>query len=152
MREEVIHVERIYEGRLISLRIDHVRFVSGRKTKREIVEHPGAAAILAFTEEGRVVLIKQYRRAIYRVVYEIPAGKKEEGEDIRDTAIRELEEEAGYNAGKVRKLFDAFSTPGRFGWFTVMPQALCSGPFRITSVSRRGRIVPFWEEYRISYF
>ena len=77
--ETVLASERIYEGRLINLRVDQVRTSTGVESVREIVEHPGAVAIIALDEAERVLLVKQYRHAVRAVTLEIPAGTLEPG-------------------------------------------------------------------------
>ncbi len=79
---------------------------------REVVEHPGAVAILPLLGEDRILLLKQYRPVIGRWIYEIPAGTVEEGESPLRCARRELEEETGYRAGRMRKLFEMYLAPG----------------------------------------
>ena len=112
MHEETISSKKIYQGRLLGLRDDTVKLENGRISNREICEHPGAVAIIAFTPDNKVVLIKQYRKPVEKVIYEVPAGLIEEGESLKDAAVRELEEETGYRAGKIEKSIDGFTSPG----------------------------------------
>jgi ADP-ribose pyrophosphatase len=77
-----------------------------------VVEHPGAVAILPLLDENRILLLKQYRPAIGKWIYEIPAGTVEKGESLLRCARRELEEETGYRAGRMRKLFEMYLAPG----------------------------------------
>ncbi|MEM2865676.1 MAG: NUDIX hydrolase [Candidatus Hadarchaeales archaeon] len=79
---------------------------------REVVEHPGAVAILPFLGGKRILLLKQYRPAIGKWIYEIPAGTLEKGEDLLACARRELEEETGYRAERMEKLFEMYLAPG----------------------------------------
>ena len=79
---------------------------------RDIVRHPGAAAVVALTESGKIVLVRQYRTAIDRVTVEIPAGKLDPGEDPLDCAKRELHEETGFRAGRIRFLTSIVTTCG----------------------------------------
>jgi ADP-ribose pyrophosphatase len=94
--EKTIQSEKIYDGRIIQLKVDDVTLPNGKTSKREIVNHPGAVAILALTSDNKIVLVEQYRKALERSIIEIPAGKLEKGEAPIHTAHRELEEETGY--------------------------------------------------------
>lgn len=110
--EKTTHSERIYEGKIINLKVDEVLLPNGRSSKRELIEHPGAVALVAITVENKLVLVEQYRKALERNIIEIPAGKIEKGEDPAYTAMRELEEETGYTAERL-ELIQSFSTsPG----------------------------------------
>lgn len=102
--EKFISSERIYEGAILNLRRDKVT-AAGGQAYREIVEHNGAVAIVPITNEGRVVMVEQYRYPMGRVILEIPAGKIDEGEtDPVAAADRELREETGYTAGNLQYL------------------------------------------------
>ena len=101
VEEKTISSERIYTGKLISLKVDTVEIENKGYQKREIVEHQGAVAIVAITDEDKVVLIKQFRKPIEQVIWEIPAGKLEMGESPKDCAIRELKEETGVKNVKI---------------------------------------------------
>ena len=102
----------IYSGKVISLQIDDVILPNGKEGKREIVKHPGAVALIALTEDGKLVLVEQYRKALDRSIIEIPAGKIEPGEDPATTALRELEEETGYSARELTYLQSFATSPG----------------------------------------
>ena len=90
--------ERKFTGVLINVRHDQVELPNGENTVREVVEHPGGVAIAALTENNELLMVDQYRYAQQRVMREVPAGKREFGEDPLITAKRELEEETGYDA------------------------------------------------------
>ena len=111
-RERTLRSERIYEGKIINLRVDTVELPSGKKTKREIIEHAGCTAIVALDSENNVLLVRQYRKAAERMLLEIPAGGIEPGEKPLDGARRELEEETGFSAGKWKKLGFFYTSPG----------------------------------------
>lgn len=96
--EEKLSSETIFEGRVFSVTQDEIRLVNGHTTIREVVHHSGGAAIVALSEAGEVALVRQYRYAAGCEMTEIPAGKIEPGEDPRETALRELGEEAGLTA------------------------------------------------------
>ena len=103
-KEELIESERLYEGRILNLRRDKVTTVTG-SSYREIVEHNGAVAMVVLTDEGNVIMERQYRYACRRVVLEIPAGKIDKGEtNPQAAAERELKEETGYTASDITYL------------------------------------------------
>lgn len=107
-----ISSKTIFRGQIINLRLDEVELPDGRLAGREIVEHPGAAAIVPIDFEGRVHLVRQYRDAVAQELLEIPAGKLKPGEEPVAGARRELEEELGVVAGKWTHLSTFYSTPG----------------------------------------
>lgn len=101
---------RIYDGKIIRVRVDKVQ-INGRQTIREIVEHNGSAAILPLIG-NMIIMEKQYRHAINKELYEIPAGTLEKVESPEECAARELVEETGYKAGKLEFLGKCYMTPG----------------------------------------
>ena len=96
--EITVKSEKIFEGKIINLRVDTVELEDKKYTKREIVEHRGASAILAANEENEIILVRQYRKAVEDFIYEIPAGTLNIAEEPVECALRELEEETGYKA------------------------------------------------------
>lgn len=110
--EKTMKCERVYEGKILNLRIDTVELPEKKYSKREIVEHPGGVGIVPITEDNSIVLVKQYRKAVNRMLYEIPAGKLEVNEEPRETAIRELQEETGYKANELKYLLEFYTSPG----------------------------------------
>ncbi len=112
MEEKTLSSQLIYDGRAVKLRVDTVQMASGRKTRREIVEHSDCVAIIAIDASDNVLLVNQFRKSVERVLLEIPAGGIEPGEDPVATVRRELGEETGYLPGKVERLGGFYSTPG----------------------------------------
>jgi 8-oxo-dGDP phosphatase len=101
------------EGAFVALRTDQVRMPDGEVAARDVVEHPGAVAVVALDGAGRVLLIRQYRHPVGRLLWEIPAGLRDvAGEPLRATAERELLEETGYEARTWHTLTDCFTSPG----------------------------------------
>ncbi len=112
LTEKTLESQEIYAGRIVRLRVDTVELPDGRHGKREIVEHAGAVAVVALDQEGNIVLVKQYRKPVERVLLEIPAGTLEAEEDPLDCARRELAEETGLSAVHWEKILTYYSTPG----------------------------------------
>src|SRR5215470_14448741 len=102
----------VYNGGHIKVREDQVIEPAGHKASREIVVHPGAVCIVARPTSESVILIRQYRHATGRELIEIPAGTLHDGEDPRECAVRELEEEAGYRAAIMTERARFWTTPG----------------------------------------
>jgi ADP-ribose pyrophosphatase len=112
LTEKTIETKALYEGRIIDVRLDTVELPNGKQSTREIVKHPGAVAIIPMTANGELLLVRQFRKALEKVIYEIPAGKLEKGEDPRDCALRELEEETGYKTEVLEKVASFYTSPG----------------------------------------
>jgi 8-oxo-dGDP phosphatase len=109
----VVSSTELLRGRLVTVRTDKVRMPDNNLAEREVVTHPGAVAVLALDDAGQVLLIRQYRHPVNRLLWEIPAGLRDvSGEPPWHTARRELLEEAGYRARDWRVLADYFSSPG----------------------------------------
>lgn len=112
MNELVTNTQQIYNGRLLKLHVDTVKLPNGRETTREIVEHPGAVAIIPILDNGKLLVVKQYRTAAHKCLIEIPAGTLEPDEASVSCAKRELIEETGYVARRIKKLFSCYLAPG----------------------------------------
>lgn len=112
MKEKEIAREYKFEGKIVNLRLDTVSTPEGNVASREIVEHPGGVGIVALTENNEIYMEWQYRRPFDDIVYEIPAGKLEKGEDPMICAERELEEEIGLKAKKMTYLGESYASPG----------------------------------------
>jgi ADP-ribose pyrophosphatase len=102
----------IFKGRIIKVRVDTVELPDGRESTREIVEHSGAVAIAAVDEKNNLIMVRQYRKPLERVLLEIPAGTMEKGEEPLLCAQRELEEETGFLAQKWDYVLSYYSAPG----------------------------------------
>jgi 8-oxo-dGTP pyrophosphatase MutT (NUDIX family) len=106
-------VEEIYQGRIVSLRIERVSLPNGAEIDLEVVRHKGAAAVAAVDDQDRVVLIRQYRYAAGGFIWEVPAGiLKSDDEPPAACAVRELREEVGLTAREWTQLGSIFTTPG----------------------------------------
>jgi ADP-ribose pyrophosphatase len=112
LEEKTLHSEEIFSGKVISLHLQEVELPNGKHGKREIIKHPGAVAILAITDDKKVVMVEQFRKALERTIVEIPAGKLEKGEEPALCARRELEEETGYECASLEWLTSFYTSPG----------------------------------------
>ncbi|WP_227935072.1 NUDIX domain-containing protein [Alkalihalobacillus deserti] len=110
--EKTTKTTEVYKGRVIELQIEEVELPNGKTSTREVVKHPGAVAVIPITKEGNIVLVRQYRKALDKVIVEIPAGKLEQGEDPLHSAKRELEEETGYKTEKLDFIISFYTSPG----------------------------------------
>ena len=102
----------VYRGIIVNVRRDQARLVDGRITGREVVEHLGGVAVFAVDDEERVVMVRQFRYPMGEVLLELPAGKLEPGEDPRECALRELEEETGVVPEELWPMGCSYSSPG----------------------------------------
>lgn len=128
LTEKTLTSREVYRGRILRVREDTVRLPNGKTAEREVAEHPGGVGILAL-DDGDVLLVRQYRYAFSRVLTEIPAGKREPGEEPFVTAQRELREEIGATAGKWTELGALIASPGCYGevLYLYMAQELTFG-------------------------
>lgn len=111
MKEKLINSEVKFKGQILELRLDTVELPNNKIATREVVRHPGAVSIVAFDGQN-VLLVRQYRHPVQEVLWEIPAGKLDLGEEPLACAKRELHEETGYKAGEWKLLSNFFTTPG----------------------------------------
>ncbi len=103
---------RVYEGKIVNLRVDRVRWEDGKTATREVVEHRAAAAIVPIIHSNNVLLVRQYRYAVTTELLEVPAGIVADGETPEECATRELEEETGYKCNDIKKILEFFPAPG----------------------------------------
>lgn len=110
--EPTLSSQRVYQGRVVGLRVDTVRLPHGGTGQREIVEHGEAVVLVPIDPQGRVLLVRQYRKAIERTLLELPAGGLDPGETPEEAALREMQEETGYLPGTLQALGGFFVAPG----------------------------------------
>lgn len=104
--------KNVFKGRVLEVNIERASLPDGKDVRLEIIRHPGGACALPVHDNGDVLLIRQFRHAAGGIMWEIPAGRIEDGEDPQVCAWRELKEEGGFEAGKMEKLGAFFTTPG----------------------------------------
>ncbi len=112
LRETTESSRYAFEGKLLKLRVDEARLPDNTLANREVVEHPGGVGVVALTDEGEILLVQQFRYPYSEILTEIPAGKREPGEDPLTAGMRELAEETGATAEKFVPLGTVYPTPG----------------------------------------
>jgi ADP-ribose pyrophosphatase len=112
MNEVILYTQHLYEGHIVKLDLHEVRLSDGNQRKREVIQHPGAAAIVAVDSDGKILLVRQFRIAAGKVLREIPAGTLKPDEPPSDCAARELQEETGYKPGALKDLGGFYPAPG----------------------------------------
>ncbi|NMM61352.1 NUDIX hydrolase [Clostridium sp. P21] len=112
LSEKTIENKNIYKGKIIELNLKTVELPNGKKAKREIVNHPGGVAVIAYKDKDTILIVEQFRKPLEQNLLEFPAGKIEKGEDPKVCGIRELEEETGYKAKKFNYLGKIVTSPG----------------------------------------
>lgn len=102
----------VFQGRVVELSVEKVRLPNGSVCDLEVIHHPGAAAVVPVDDEGRVLMVRQYRHAAGGWLLEVPAGKLDRGEAPEACAAREVEEETGFRAGRLVPMGWIWTTPG----------------------------------------
>lgn len=112
LTETFVSRQDIFDGRIVTLHVDTVTLPDGNTALREIIDHPGGVGILAIDDDDRVFMVQQYRYAFSQAMWEIPAGKREAGEEPLVTAKRELQEEVGVTAERWLPMGELIPSPG----------------------------------------
>lgn len=112
MGEEITSTKRVYDGYLVKLDLHDVRLPDGNASKREVIKHPGAVALVAVDDNNKILMVRQFRIAAGKVMLEIPAGTLEPGEPPSECAARELQEETGYKPTQLESLGGIYAAPG----------------------------------------
>lgn len=112
LKEKIVKETLVYKGSFLDIYNKEVILPNGSPYRRDIVNHPGATAIIAFLDEENILLVEQYRLAVDKILLEIPAGKINKNEDILECARRELQEETGYFAKDLEYLGKIIPAPG----------------------------------------
>lgn len=110
--EKTLEDKSIFQGKIIDVHLQKVKLPNGNESYREIVYHPGAVAVLPLTTDGRLIVVRQFRKALERSIIEIPAGKLEKNEDPYMCALRELKEETGCTTDDLRFVVSFYTSPG----------------------------------------
>jgi ADP-ribose pyrophosphatase len=109
---KILRSEMIYKGPVFGVRRDEVLEPEGVRATRDVITHPGSVVVLPVLPDGRILLIRQYRHATRQYLWELVAGRIDAGESVRKAAARELMEETGYRAQRLRPFLEMFPTPG----------------------------------------
>lgn len=113
MNFKVNNSRTVFEGKVFDVKVDEIEYNgTGNKASRQVAVHPGGAVVVPVKDNGKIILITQFRYPHNETIIELPAGKLEKGEDPQLCATRELTEETGYTAGSITKLGKIFTTPG----------------------------------------
>ena len=105
-------IRKVFEGRIFRVHVESITLPRGERLEAEIIRHPGSVVLIPVTDRGDIVLVRQYRHAIGRLLWELPAGSLKQGEDPRAAAVRECQEEIGLIPSAVERLGAFFPTPG----------------------------------------
>jgi ADP-ribose pyrophosphatase len=138
----------LYRGRKIDLALQAVGLADGTIAEREVIVHRGAVALVPIVEPGRVCLVRNHRYAIGETLLEVPAGTIDAGEAPEQTAARELTEETGYHAERIRRIRDWFVGPGVLTerMFLFLCEDLTPGPTRLELDEQLETVIVPWDE------
>lgn len=112
MKYKLIKSEVLHEGKVFDLRVDEIEYESGNHGIREVAVHPGGAVVVPVKDDGKIILVKQFRYPFQVYLTELPAGKLDKGENPLNCAIRELQEETGFKSKEIKKLGSICTAPG----------------------------------------
>ena len=112
MNYKLLKSEIRYKGKVFDHQVDEIEYESGNRGIREIAIHPGGAVVIPVKDDGKIILVKQFRYPLKKKLIELPAGKLDKDEDPLVCATRELEEETGYKAKEIKKLGEIYTAPG----------------------------------------
>ncbi len=112
MNYKILKSQILYKGKVFDHQVDKIEYESGNKGIREIAVHPGGAVVVPVKDDGKIILVKQFRYPLQKTLIELPAGKLDKDEDPLICATRELEEETGYKATEIKKLGQIYTAPG----------------------------------------
>ncbi len=111
-KAKILKSKMVYRGKVFGVRRDEVREPGGLRATREVITHPGSVVVLPVFGDGRILMIRQYRHAARQYLWELVAGRIDEGETVKEAAARELLEETGYRAKRFSEFLELFPTPG----------------------------------------
>ena len=111
-KAKTLSSEMIYAGKVFGVRKDEVEEPNGVRATRVVITHPGSVVVLPVLKDGRILMIEQYRYATRQYLWELVAGRIDEGETVKQAAARELKEETGYSAERLTEFLDIWPTPG----------------------------------------
>jgi ADP-ribose pyrophosphatase len=109
---KVLKRKMVFQGKVFGVRRDEIVEPGGMRATREVIAHPGSVVVLPVLADGKILMIQQYRYATRQMLWELVAGRIDEGETVKEAAVRELKEETGYSAKGFREFLDIFPTPG----------------------------------------
>jgi ADP-ribose pyrophosphatase len=111
-KEQMVRSKVLYRGKVFGVRRDEIVEPDGLRATREVISHPGSVVILPLLGDGKIVMVRQCRHAARQYLWELVAGRMDEGETVKEGAARELREETGYRAKRLTEFLDVFPTPG----------------------------------------
>jgi ADP-ribose pyrophosphatase len=112
MNFKILKSEVLHRGKVFNTKVDQIEYKSGNLAVREVAEHPGGAVVVPVKDDGKIIMVTQYRFPVKKVLFELPAGKLDKDENPLHCATRELEEETGYKSENVKEIGSIYTTPG----------------------------------------